>query len=221
MKKRNLFISMFLLVSILFLGIGYAALTNNLTINGSLSATKNDENLNVEFVAVTKAAKEPDGTESTAFTIGATVSGHTATISVQNMSILDQQAIVTFTVQNNSAIDLDSLDAILGSNFTIKLGEGSVTGTNYTITSESTDTNDAANIFRGEHFLVSVAYSKPEDLSPEEEAKWGTIKNDGSVELDVTQKINVVVTIQLKEIVSDTLPLHILKISFIASTVTE
>ena len=226
MKKRNLFIATFLVLALLFLGVGYASLSNNLAINGSLSATKNNDNLKVEFVGVTQSTKEPDGSESTAFTLTTTSVGQTATLAVNNISVVGQTAIATFVVQNNS-IDLqsDSLTAILDSVFEIKLGTGTVSGSTYTMTSEPNDTdgNTKDNLFSGEHFTVKVEYSVPTlEEGNEEAANWGTIDEKGAVTLASGQKVNVVVTIVLKEIVSvDDFPLHVLTIAFKASTATQ
>ena len=49
MKKRRLIIGMFLLFAFLGLGIGYAALSNSLTVTGITSAGIDDNNLNVVF----------------------------------------------------------------------------------------------------------------------------------------------------------------------------
>ena len=49
MKKRNLFLGVFLVLAVLFLGIGYAALSNSLSINGTINSEANDDNLVVDF----------------------------------------------------------------------------------------------------------------------------------------------------------------------------
>ena len=49
MKKRRLIIGMFLLFAFLGLGIGYAALSNSLTVTGITSAGIDDNNLTVVF----------------------------------------------------------------------------------------------------------------------------------------------------------------------------
>ena len=216
MKRRRLFIGAFLLAAVTFLGIGYAALTNTLQVNGSLSATENKENLKVEFVDYeAHATKTPGGAEDTSFTVNAGVSGQTATISVDNMSIPNQTAEITFKVQNKS-VNLASLTAELAAEFNIELGEGTLSGSTYSITSEATDGNTSdKNKFTGEHFVVSVAYSEnAEDLNVLDEST-------GVVTLDSGEYVYVVVTITLVDIVPENFELHVVKISFDASTITE
>lgn len=61
MKKKKTFIGLALIIAVLVLGVGYAAISNiTLTINGNLSAKANDANFKVLFTQVLPAEKQPD-----------------------------------------------------------------------------------------------------------------------------------------------------------------
>ena len=195
MKNRRIFIGIFLFIALAFLGLGFAKLTNTLEIGGTLSATKNDENLKVEFVSNEKHALK-DGAEDTSFTISASQNGQSATINVNQMSMVGQTAVVTFKVQNNSEA-LESLKAELDKTFTITMQaeNGAVL-------------NGANNVFQGDHFKVTVEYV---------EGTAGTLVNDVPT-LASGQHVFVKVTIVLVNAVTDTLPVHTLTVSFKANT---
>ena len=80
MKKKRLVIAAFLLVACAFLGIGYAAITDDLSITGTVKTGVNNENFIVVFDDST-ANKPVIETVSGA---GATTADHTATVNGYN-----------------------------------------------------------------------------------------------------------------------------------------
>lgn len=61
MKKKKTFIGLALIIAVLVLGVGYAAISNiTLTVNGNLAAKANDANFKVLFTQVLPAGKQPD-----------------------------------------------------------------------------------------------------------------------------------------------------------------
>ena len=204
MKKRRIFIGMFLLVAAAFLGLGFAELTNNLTIGGTLSAEANNDNLKVEFVAHETHALR-DGVEDTTFTISVSESGQTATINVNQMSMVGQTAEVIFKVQNNSEA-LDSLTAVLDPVFTIGLGGSAV----------DSDGDSENNEFDGDHFFVKVEYLTKGEAGEGEKLASGT--HAGKYEIQANEQVYVKVTIRLDDAVVGTLDDHPLTISFNAKT---
>ena len=98
MKKRRTFLSLFMLASLAFVGVGYAALTNTLSIGGGITATKNNDNLKVEFVASKAHTRDAQGNEDTSYTASHSVSGKTAEISVGGINEVGSYAEFIFVV---------------------------------------------------------------------------------------------------------------------------
>ena len=96
MKKRNTYVGLILLVAVLMLGIGYAAISNiTLNINGSAKATISDENFKVRFIGTPEV--------SDADIISATITGdHKATITVDSLVSKGDKATATYTIENAS-----------------------------------------------------------------------------------------------------------------------
>ena len=94
MKKRRTLIIALLLVAALCLGIGYAEITDTLTINGDANAKPHQENLVVEFTNI----KDMDKC-SGAIQTDATV----ATFNTTQLVVKDDAATATYVIQNKSA----------------------------------------------------------------------------------------------------------------------
>ena len=95
-KRRNLILS-FVIVALLLVGIGYAAvLSDELTIDGSAAAEANAADFNVDWVSGD----------------GYTVNDDTATVTVTGMTTADSSKVKTINlkVKNNS----EALTAVLG-----------------------------------------------------------------------------------------------------------
>lgn len=105
MKKRNTYVGLVLLVAVLMLGIGYAAISNiTLNIGGTAKAVISDENFKVKFTGTPEV--------SDADLISASISNDTtATINVDSFTAKGQTATATYTILNDSA-DLSASIAV-------------------------------------------------------------------------------------------------------------
>lgn len=100
MKKKKTFIGLALIIAVLVLGVGYAAISNKtLTINGSLSATANNENFNVEFTGATPIEKNPNDEK---ITQTASYTANTATIDVGGLNAANQYSTYGLEITNKS-----------------------------------------------------------------------------------------------------------------------
>ena len=95
MKNKKLLVGIALLIVVLVIGIGYAAITDSLTITGTAKATANDDNFKVVFNG-TKTAD--DGVTATV-----TAGEKTASMDVTGLTTAGETKSATFTIQNQSA----------------------------------------------------------------------------------------------------------------------
>ena len=110
MKKKKAIIGLLVILVVILLAIGYAAISNQtLTINGTATAVASDSNFNVIFSAV----GTPDviaGTTTTATatgTIDTTDStGRTATITIDGFTKIGDAITVPYTISNESVDDV-------------------------------------------------------------------------------------------------------------------
>lgn len=129
MKKRNTYVGLILLVAVLMLGIGYAALSNiPLQISGNATATLNDENFKVKFTGTPQVS---DGDLVTA-EIESDVTK--ATIYVDSFTKKGDSATATYTILNDS----DDLSA--------SIGVPVITNTNEEYFSVTTDIKSAVTV---------------------------------------------------------------------------
>ena len=111
MKKKGTFVGLAIVIAILLLGIGYAAVSHvTLTINGSAKATPSDNNFKVVITndPTPKAVVNKQAGEITA-TPTATDTA-TADFDITGMSQKGDKVTLTYTIKNNSA----DLEAKLG-----------------------------------------------------------------------------------------------------------
>lgn len=96
MKKRNTYVGLILLVAVLMLGIGYAAITNiTLNITGSAKAVVSDENFKVRFTGTPTVSDED--------VVTATITDDvTATINVESLVAKGDKVTATYTIENAS-----------------------------------------------------------------------------------------------------------------------
>ena len=96
MKKRNTYVGLILLVAVLMLGIGYAAITNiTLNITGSAKAVVSDENFKVRFTGTPTVSDED--------VVTATITDDvTATINVESLVAKGDKDTATYTIENAS-----------------------------------------------------------------------------------------------------------------------
>ena len=224
MKNRRMFLSLFVLASLAFVGIGYAALTNTLSIGGGITAEKNNDNLKVEFVASKAHTKDSEGNEDTSYTASHSASGKTAEISVGGINEVGSYAEFIFVVKNNSPeLDGEKLDAVLDASFDITVNTASVGNANEKDGASSTD-----NSFEGDHFTISVYYTDESvDFGDTYTSDLTSVNelNPGAVELDVGKVVYVVVKVELTTPVNinDDTPFeqHNITITFNAQTPNE
>ncbi len=100
-KKRTVYIGMFVLLAVLMLGIGYAAISDNLNINGDILASPSDANFNVKF----DSTVEPTFTKTRdTSTVSATIASDlVAKIDVKGLTTTHDTITATYTIKNASA----------------------------------------------------------------------------------------------------------------------
>ena len=154
MKKKRTFITLAVLIAVLVLGVGYAAVSKNLVITGTLNATVDDTKFVVEFTKADKAVNLT-GTPS--------ASGTSATFVVDGsqMTTKGDTASVEFTITNNTATDVNLsaqlskavIEQIDNSKFTVTasdlsskvLAPGATATTTVTVTLKETPTEAISN----------------------------------------------------------------------------
>lgn len=100
MKQKRTFVTLLLVIALLCLGIGYAAISGvTLNINGSASAMVGEGTIDVIFKSAKNTAK-PDGAEATA-TIEAD-DDKTATINVSQLTAAGQTATFELVIENQT-----------------------------------------------------------------------------------------------------------------------
>ena len=96
MKNKKTLIGIVLLIVVLLLGIGYAAITRELTISGSATANANSENFKVYFTGETEVSNGDNVTAT------ATAETTTANITVTGLTTKDDFETATYTIKNAS-----------------------------------------------------------------------------------------------------------------------
>ena len=105
MKNRKIVVVAFLLVAVLLLGVGYAALTDTLTIIGNAHVDVDTANKTFdERIYFSDAqATSTTGTGTTADI--ASFTADDATYTVNKLAIMGQVSVFTFTIKNDSNVD--------------------------------------------------------------------------------------------------------------------
>lgn len=163
MKNRRTALIAFLLVAVMLLSVGYANLTDRLTIIGNAEIDLNTANATFDSKIAFTAA---EATESTGTGSVADVAGYTAddaTFTANKLAIVGEYSVFEFTITNNSNVDAK-------------------------ISVESTKLSGAENPSNSneDKFTVSYAYSNP-DMTVAKNG--GTIK----VTVTVTVKAPIIV----------------------------
>lgn len=105
MKNRRTVVVAFLMVAVLLLGVGYAALTDTLTIIG---------NAHIDIVAAENTFDEKiyfsahEATSSTGTGTVADTANHTAddaTFTANKLALVNEESVFTFTIKNDSNVD--------------------------------------------------------------------------------------------------------------------
>lgn len=125
MKNRKFIVVAFLLVAVMLLGVGYAALTDTLTIIGNAHIDVDTANKTfdekVYFSASAASSSTGTGTE-------ADVASHTAddaTFTANRLATVGQQSVFTFTITNDS-----NVDAVISVNPSKLSGDGNPSNSN-------------------------------------------------------------------------------------------
>lgn len=99
MKKKKSFVTLALIVAVLILGVGYAISNVDLSVNGDVKVSPDDNNFKVVF---TDASIE--GTGNTA-TVG---TGTEATLHVETLTSVGDTATATYTITNQSQAGINA-----------------------------------------------------------------------------------------------------------------
>ena len=162
MKKKRTFITLAVLIAVLVLGVGYAAVSKNLVITGTLNATVDTSNFVVEFTKAENAVNLT-GTPS--------ASGTSATFVVDGskMKTKGDTASVVFTITNNTTdtVNLSAqlsdavIDQIDNSKFTVTASDlsGEVLAPGDTATTTVTVTLKETPIEAISNETVTVTYT--------------------------------------------------------------
>lgn len=138
MKKRNTFFGIGLLVALLVLGIGYAAISNiTLNIGGTGKAGVSDSNFKVKFIGTPTVSDED--------IVKATISkDEEATINVDSLVAKGDKVTATYQIQNASA-DLSA-----------SLAVPTVSNSNTEYFSVTTDMTEAVTLASNETTTITV-----------------------------------------------------------------
>lgn len=112
MKNRKIIVVAFMLVAVLLLGVGYAALTDTLTIIGNAHIDVDAANATFDSKVYFSDAKATSTTGTGGFVEGVLTNKDTAscttddaTFTANQLAVFGQQSVFTFTVKNDSNVD--------------------------------------------------------------------------------------------------------------------
>ena len=107
MKNRKFVVIAFVVIAAMLLGVGYAALTDTLTIIGNanidLSAANNVFDERIKFVAAEATSSTGTGTVADV----ASYSDDDATYTVHKLATKGEVSVFTFTIKNDSNLDAE------------------------------------------------------------------------------------------------------------------
>ena len=120
MKKKRTFITLAVLIAVLVLGVGYAAVTKDLVITGTLNATVDNTKFVVAFTKADKAVNLTGTPSASGLAASFVVDG-------SKMTTKGATASVEFTITNNTTTDVNLsaelsdavIDQIDGSKFIV------------------------------------------------------------------------------------------------------
>ena len=177
MKNRRTIIVAALLAITLCLGIGYAALNQELVIGSKATMAGNNTNFNIKFTEVSKDA----GTE---FIKTATVNGTTANYELEGMSAANDTATMTFTIKNETTDVVATLASVVS------------TSGDLLISSDDGSTQAAADV--SDWFEKTINIKKGAD-------DYGStgVKDGQNLVLNPGEEATVTVTVKLKNTVTN------------------
>ena len=103
MKNRNTVVVAFLLVAVMLLGVGYAALTDTLTLIGNATIDMKQAEVNFDEKVYFSAAEVVDSPNTAADSVGG-VNTDDATYTVHSLASKGDVATFKFTIQNDSNV---------------------------------------------------------------------------------------------------------------------
>lgn len=105
MKNRKFIVVAFLIVAVMLLGVGYAALTDTLTIigNAHIDIGEANETFDEKIYFSAAEATSSTGTGSTADVASCTTDD--ATFTANKLAVVNEQSVFTFTIKNDSNVD--------------------------------------------------------------------------------------------------------------------
>ena len=105
MKNRKFVVVAFLLVAVLLLGVGYAALTDTLTIIGNAHIDLDQANITFDEKVYFSAAAATSSTGTGTVDDVASYTADDATFTANKLATVGQQSVFTFTIKNDSNVD--------------------------------------------------------------------------------------------------------------------
>lgn len=105
MKNRKRIVVLFLLVAIMLIGVGYAALTDTLTIIGNAHIDVGAANTTFDQKVYFSAAEATSTTGTGATEDVASCTSDDATFTANKLATVGQQSVFTFTIKNDSNVD--------------------------------------------------------------------------------------------------------------------
>lgn len=105
MKNRKFVVVAFLLVAVLLLGVGYAALTDTLTIIGNAHIDLDQANITFDEKVYFSAAAATSTTGTGTVDDVASYTADDATFTANKLATVGQQSVFTFTIKNDSNVD--------------------------------------------------------------------------------------------------------------------
>ena len=155
MKKRRSAIAVFLLCAVLCLAVGYAALSDTLSVTVTASASPNDTAFD-EDVYFSKAEVDTANTTSgVTATPEIDATQDSVTITISGLSIKGNKAVVNCTVQNDSALD-------------VTLTEGTITNNNSDVFKVSTEWANNKTVSAGGSLSFTVTVEWTETVTADE-----------------------------------------------------
>lgn len=154
MKNRKNVLIVFAVLAILCLGIGYAALSDTLVINGTISGNSrnnsgsvvDEEQFDLQWTGTPTATPAlPEGEDAATYNNLHAAASYTdpngdATITVENMSIKGQTVVATFEIKN---VDINGYMACLTAD--IEIEDNSYLICSYVFVEDANDSNCALN----------------------------------------------------------------------------
>ena len=104
MKNRKRIVVLFLLVAVMFIGVGFAALTDSLTIIGNAHIDIDTANKTFDERVYFSAANPTSTTGTGTVADVASYTADDATYTVNKLAIVGEQSVFTFTITNDSNV---------------------------------------------------------------------------------------------------------------------